>query len=299
MNFKERILTTMNHEEPDRVPIMGLIMDPATSNKILNKKPIDFVSMLQKPVLKHLIKRLLNTNWYWNRMFQKTFDNALQSAVQLGFDANWIIYAFMKLNADPESKLGISWYDQYGRIWEIDSDEEGNLAVNYSRGLIDSEEKWEAWVDEKAPMFEQSIKNIAAFTRNLTKKYEQAIFPISYAAPGIWENSWQPMGFVEFTKLIYKNKDFAKKIIDFQAQFYLKYIKAVCETGVEVVLGGDDVGQKTGPLMNPKTFDELYGESYRQAKKRYKRSDKIHTSRFDANILSFTKLYFGGYREVD
>jgi len=35
MDFKERILTAMNHEEPDRVPVMGLIMDPATVNQIL------------------------------------------------------------------------------------------------------------------------------------------------------------------------------------------------------------------------------------------------------------------------
>ena len=39
MDFKERILTAMNHEEPDQVPIMGLIMDPATVNWILGKEP--------------------------------------------------------------------------------------------------------------------------------------------------------------------------------------------------------------------------------------------------------------------
>ena len=32
MHFKERILAAMNHEEPDRVPVMGLVTDPATVN---------------------------------------------------------------------------------------------------------------------------------------------------------------------------------------------------------------------------------------------------------------------------
>ena len=45
MDFKERILTAMNHEEPDRVPVMGLIMDPTTVNQINGKKSIDFVGM--------------------------------------------------------------------------------------------------------------------------------------------------------------------------------------------------------------------------------------------------------------
>ncbi len=274
MDFKERILTAMNHEEPDRVPVMGLIMDPATSNTILNKKPVDFVSMLKKPVLKDVIKWLLNTNWYWNKMFSDTFRNALKSAVKLGFDANWIIYASMKLHDDPNSKLGVSWYDQYGRIWEIDSDEDGNLAVNYSRALLDTEEKWDQWVEEKSPMFEKSIKNIAKFTKNLTSEYGDKIYPISYAAPGIWENSWQPIGFVEFTKLVYKNKKFVKRIIDFHTEFYLRYLEAVCDSGAEIVLGGDDVGQKTGPLMNPKTFDELYGESYRKITELVHRKNK-------------------------
>ena len=42
MDFKERFLTTMNHEEPDQVPVMGLIMDPATVNEILHRKAVDF-----------------------------------------------------------------------------------------------------------------------------------------------------------------------------------------------------------------------------------------------------------------
>jgi hypothetical protein len=52
MDFKERILTAMNHEEPDRVPVMGLIMDPATVNQINDKKPVDFVGMFCRHVEK-------------------------------------------------------------------------------------------------------------------------------------------------------------------------------------------------------------------------------------------------------
>jgi len=45
MDFKERFLTALNHEEPDRVPVMGLIVEPTTSNPILGKPPPDIVSM--------------------------------------------------------------------------------------------------------------------------------------------------------------------------------------------------------------------------------------------------------------
>jgi len=36
-DFKERVLTALNHEEADRVPVMGLIAGPAASNKIPGK----------------------------------------------------------------------------------------------------------------------------------------------------------------------------------------------------------------------------------------------------------------------
>ena len=118
MDFKERILTAMNHEEPDRVPVMGLIMDPATVNQILEKKPADFVGMLQKPVLKGFTKRLLNNNWFWNRFYYGNTAGALEGAIKLGFDANWTIYSLMELNIDPQSSLGVSWHDTFGRTWD-------------------------------------------------------------------------------------------------------------------------------------------------------------------------------------
>jgi hypothetical protein len=44
MDFKERVLTALNHEEADRVPVMGLIAEPAASNKIPGKPPLDIAS---------------------------------------------------------------------------------------------------------------------------------------------------------------------------------------------------------------------------------------------------------------
>ena len=264
MDFKERILTAMNHEEPDQVPVMGLIIDPATINQVLEKKPVDFVSMMRKPVLRTIIRALMNTNWFWNRFYSSTTAGALKSAAKLGFDANWTIYTLMKLNKDAQSELGVAWHDAYGRVWQISADSRGNMAVNYSRALIETEDQWEAWVDKKAPLFETMIKNTAAFHRKLVARYGDRVYPMGYAAPGIFENSWQPMGFVNFTRLIYQRPEFVKRVIDFQTDLYIRNLDAVMQSGVEVVLGGDDLGQKTGPMMRPELIEKLYGESYRR-----------------------------------
>ncbi len=59
MDFKERILTTVNHQEPDRIPIMGLIAEPATSNPILGKPAIEMAAMLQDPEMKNVVRDIV------------------------------------------------------------------------------------------------------------------------------------------------------------------------------------------------------------------------------------------------
>ncbi len=264
MNFKERFLTAMNHEEPDQVPVMGLIMDPATVNKVLEKKPVNFAQMLQKPVLANQTNTLPPPNRSWSNTYYDNISGAMEAAIKLGFDANWTIYVLMKLKKDPQASVGWSWNDPYGRVWELGADEDGSMNLNYSRALLDTEQKWEEWVAEKSPLFEKMLQNAAAFHRKLVDIYGHRIYPIGYAAPGIFENSWQPIGFVTFTRMIYQKPEFVKKVIAFQTDLYLRNLEAVMKSNVEVVLGGDDLGQKTGPLMPPALIEQLYGESYRR-----------------------------------
>jgi hypothetical protein len=270
MDFKQRFLTAMHHEEPDRVPVMGLIMDPATVNQILHKQPVDFPGMLRKPVLRKIVQGLLNSNRYWDRMYYANFSGALQGAIELGFDANWTIYAYMQLHPDPESPLGAVWHDVFGRVWEMGSDDRGNMSVNYTRGLCGTEAQWEAWVEAKAPLFERVIANATAFHARLVREYGDRILPIGYAAPGIFENSWQAMGFVNFMKLVYEKPEFIERVVAFHTDFYLRYLEGVMASGIEVVLGGDDLGHKTGPLMRPELVEKFFGESYRRV------SDLVH-----------------------
>lgn len=264
MDFKERIMTAMNHEEPDQVPVMGLIMDPSTVNQIMGKEPVDFVAMIKNPDIRDSIKDMMNQDEFWNGTYQSNWNDALESSIKLGFDANWTIYAFMQLAEDSESSLGLVWNDVFGRIWEMGSDNKGNMILNYSRPLCPTEETWEEWVEEKAPVFERAIEYAIDFHKKLVDNYGDRIMPIGYAAPGIFENCWQPIGFVEFTKFTFQKPEFVKRVIDFYTDYYLKYLEGVMRSGVEVVLGGDDLAQKTGPMLSPAMTEKLFGEGYRR-----------------------------------
>jgi len=264
MDFRERILAVLNGEEPDRVPVMGLVMDPATVNQILGKPPLDFVGILKAPGPKEPLAQVLNDGGAFHQSMLDNFSDALESAARLGFDANWVIYSMMRLEKDAQAELGWVWHDPFGRVWELGSDEDGNTLVNYARGLCPTVELWEGWVERNGPRFDTLVENTRTFHATLMDRFRERIFPMGYAAPGIFENCWQPMGFVEFTKLIYRNPDAVRRMVAFHTDLYLRCIDAVMDAGAEVVLGGDDLGQKTGPLMSPALVEKFFGESYRR-----------------------------------
>ena len=89
MDFKERILTTLNHEEPDRVPVAGFILSQVTSNRILGKKTADFAAMLDSAELRSGLKDIMNSSWH--EMINSSLADWMEAATSLGFDTNWTI----------------------------------------------------------------------------------------------------------------------------------------------------------------------------------------------------------------
>ncbi len=264
MNFKERFVTAINHKEADRVPIMGLIVDTATSCKVLGKQPANILDLLKEEGPKDDLLAMLNTPEVWNQTYIDIVSDNLEAAAKLGYDANWAIYTLLQLHEDKSTKVGFVWHDPYGRVWEISEDNNGNSIINYAGGLCGTKEKWRAKMEENKALFEVLPDYAREFHCALQQRFGDRIYPVGYAAPGVFENSWQPMGFAEFTSLLYQDADFAREIIAFHTEHYLRHMDAVLDAGAEVVLGGDDLGQKTGPMLRPAMIEEFFGESYRK-----------------------------------
>jgi hypothetical protein len=265
MDFKQRILTTMNHEEPDRVPVMSLILDQATVNEVLGREPVDVIALLKDPAQRGSMIEVLSGDDFWDESYYSVVAGTMESGWKLGFDAGWTLYTRMRLRPDPGSPLGWVWHDVFGRVFELVPDGKGGTTASYSRGLCDTEEKWERWIEDNAPMFERCASNAPNFYRRLFDEYIDRIYPIGFAAPGIFENSWQPMGFVEFTRFVFEKPDFVRRVVAFHTDVLLQHLEAVMQSGADVVLMGDDLGQKTGPMMRPELIENLFGEGYRRA----------------------------------
>ncbi|MHA1232881.1 MAG: uroporphyrinogen decarboxylase family protein [Candidatus Helarchaeota archaeon] len=285
MDFRERILTTFNHEEPDRVPVMSLLMEPSNVSNYTGEKQINYFNYLKKPILKSIIKILMNWDLMWNSNFLSVYSKIVDLNIELGFDACWMYYLVFKLKSDKTSNIGYTWYDLWGRKWEITLDRFGNPEPQYIGGYCSTEEDWEKWIANHEGMANKFIKSVEKFYKNVIQKYKNQIYIIGFAAPGVFENSWQPIGFVNFTKYMYSNPKFIKKVIEFQKELYLKQIEGICNAGNEIVLIGDDLGHKTGLLMSPKLIDKYFGDVYREI------AEFIHNKNKKVLFHSCGKLY--------
>ncbi len=276
MDFKQRFLAAINHQEADRVPIMGLIVDAATACNILGKEPANILDVLKADGPKDELVAMLNMPEIWNDTYFEIVSDNIESAAKLGYDANWLVYTMLQLHEAPETKVGWVMHDVYGRVWEIGEDNNGNSIINYSGGLCGTKEKWRAKMEENRELLAAQPGYVREFHTKIVERFADRIYPVGYAAPGIFENSWQPIGFVEFTTLLYQDPDFAREIIAFHTEHYLNHLDAVLDAGMEVVLGGDDLGQKTGPMLRPAMIEEFFGDSYRQvAAKVHERGAKL------------------------
>lgn len=285
MDFRQRFLTAMNHEEPDRVPVMGLIAEPATSNPILGRPPADIASMLMNPETRSQIKDIINSSW--PDLVYGNFSDALEAAIKLGFDANWTTYTSMEVVEDTGARQGLACHDISGRAWQMTGKDDGNIIMDYTHGLCPTEEEWDAWVEGKKPLFDAFIGDVAEHHKKLADSYGDRILPIGYTSIGIFESTWQCMGFVNFTRYVYQKPDFVKRVIDFWTGLYLQYMDAIMKSGLEVVLGGDDLGQKTGPIMRPELVEKLFGESYRRVSELVHKQNKKLIWHSCGNIYAF------------
>lgn len=264
MDFRERILTTMNHEEPDRVPVMSMLNEPSSAFLYRGKTSTGYFNLLKKPILKEIVRGMMNWDRVYNWQFTNIFKDILEVSTELGFDCTWLMYMLFKVKKEKPLPLGLAWYDAFGRKWEIAVDGVGNPEPFYIGGYCNTEEKWNDWVESKAHLIEKNIKFTTKFQKKLIEACGSKIYIFSFVAPGIWENSWQPIGFVEFVKFIYEKPKFIERVVEYQTDIYLKLLESVCQVSNEIVLLGDDLGQKTGPLMSPKLIDRFFGDSYRR-----------------------------------
>ncbi len=66
------------------------------------------------------------------------------------------------------------------------------------------------------------------------------------------------VGLTDFMVKTYEDRDFVEELMDIAVDYYVKIVKAACDSGISFLFVGDDVAFKSGLFIPPKLFKELW-----------------------------------------
>jgi len=263
MNCRERILTALNLEEPDRVPCHTIYIDANNVDKILGKPQItDFDTVDQ-------VKRDNPDGWaeelsdLIESVEASVFSRCVDAAVEIGLDCmqvGMIPLYFVEIPND--NRLLVK--DIFGRMWEVRNNE-GNFNPYYLYGTLDTPEKWKDTKEQiEGPLTEKYKKFVRKFYRRAIKKNKDKIFvAVTNDLAGIFESASQGMGMTYYSKMVHKNPKFIKEVHEVYAQFTADLYMSYMDEGAEFFVESGDLAYHTGPMMSPKKFDELLLPAYK------------------------------------
>ncbi|MFX1570199.1 MAG: uroporphyrinogen decarboxylase family protein [Promethearchaeota archaeon] len=103
----------------------------------------------------------------------------------------------------------------------------------------------------------QSLKNLKFFLKKTTTKLE-----FVFSLPGLFEKTWQSMGFHYFAKNIKKNIGFVKKVVSYFSNYIKRLIKTLQTINIPYFLIADDYGYRNRTFIPIAMWKDLFFEEY-------------------------------------
>lgn len=254
----ERIIRTLEGKPVDRVPVFCALLEDRAFNEVLGRPIIPPIALIKNPVsaffldkwgpalTKPVIQPFINTG----------LEKRIKAASKLGFDATWAVYDETFTVLDSKTMARFS-----GSIFEIQDDGYGNATYMYKCPGITSRVEFEEWPYWAKP--DEVAQRVYRFFNRMMGRYGEEICLVGQgSAYGIQESLLWTLGFERMPLWIRREKDLVQRYIAWAEELCLKTIMAMLDAGIKVVLQPDDMAFKTGPMMNPKILDELFGPSY-------------------------------------
>lgn len=260
MDAQERVIKTINHEEPDRVPSFESSID---NLKICKHYGAKYVYQGTGKALKMAYYLFLGNEKRLTKFLtklmtkEKTIKSALKKNVDL-YTKIGIDLAITPIALFPVMYEKNGFVDDYARKFKIVKNPADNMDVNYYvGGYLNDFEEYEAFMekyplDPDAPIRENSFRA----GKELEKETNGKLYIIPGMA-GMMEATWEGFGLENFSRLL-KRKKQIKKVFDDRGQFAVELTKRVIEWGeTGGILIFDDYGYKQGLFMSPKNYREF------------------------------------------
>lgn len=219
MNSRDRILTTLMHEEPDIVPLTDHIYMPKSLEGILGEQGVR-IDTPEEYIKVHQI---------------------------LGLD---LIAAFPAPLGEGESSGALmaggrkdELIDRWGIKWKV---------IDGMPWYLDGTLKTSEDIDELQPP-DPSKEDLYKPTEEILRLTAGEL-AVGAVVEGPFTRSWFPMGFQSYVKTLYTSPGSIRKLVDKVTDYFIEQGKIFIDLGVDVIWMPDDLAMVDGPFLSPESF---------------------------------------------
>jgi len=258
----DRVIAALELREPDRVPTMDMMVEYSNVNEILGQPnpPVAwfFTNDTSRKAMDLALRHIPGNGAFLSDLAMDFFAyDRTRAAVKLGYDSAWVQHAPVGRFDDSRNL-----HDIFGRGFQVTFDGRGSIGTPmYVGGSITGPDDWKTL--DKRDMFLLPDKNRRAYSR-IVRKFRDDIFIFGSFCGGLFEITWQCMGFEPFIVATRRQKPLLKKMIKFYTDLHCVVLEAMAEAGLPGAIYSDDLAYRSGPMLNTKLLEELYGEGYRR-----------------------------------
>ena len=261
MDKKDRVLTTLDIEEPDRLPFMEMDIEMPLLEKITGEKFSGGTSF-QTPVISD------------RELEEKRVDLKIDAYRKLDFDM------FVASLSAPEEWELLERDDQtivgpWGRVLKLDRGR--NQWVPYSTVFEKPEDFYEfefpepedqGWMlaTEHAKERIQDDMAIASFIRD----------PFAHA--------WEMFTPSKFVRWLYQKTDFIEDVIDRLTEHNVKLIDNLADAGADLIISGGDYCEEKGPMVPNKYFEQIVFPNLEEQVKEANKNGLKFVKHTDGNV---------------
>ncbi|MHA1652321.1 MAG: uroporphyrinogen decarboxylase family protein [Candidatus Helarchaeota archaeon] len=250
MDAPTRVLKTLNHEEPDRVPAFESAFENNTIKahygmKVGGTTLLKIVQYL--PFRTRIVRSLLQKRELVVKSYLDTFKFFRKVKLDIGITITSLF---------PKKIIRGGFIDEYGRIMKYEKYKgDGTYILGYRGGYFKDFDDYEQcdWY----PLDPQEPIRFLHFSagKEAQKDLNNEIFAIP-SVGALMECTWEGFGLENFSRLLAHRKQ-AKKVFDDRGKFTLEMVKILAESDAKVVLLWDDYGFKNGLFMSPHNYKTL------------------------------------------
>ncbi len=262
MNPTERILAVLDGKPVDRLQTFYPGFDAWPTQQVLGKPLISGEAIFRNPLTRKILDKWgpKLTDSVVDPTINADFMKAIKAAIKVGFDLVWV---------GPTEGQVMVWNSNTllrysGSFYELIVDGHGNMYYMYKEPGINSVEDYYAWPHFVKP--DDAAQKSYRFFVKAMKKYGDQIC-VMPQVQGLHETLVLSLGFVNMAVFVRKEPKLLADFIAYLEDYAMSLCMAMMDAGVKVILLGDDFSNKTGPSMNPKTNDALFGEPYQRITK--------------------------------